>query len=79
MATKINFANLCEYHLTGARYERIRAAWYTKHNQVGKAAVCHGMALKHRKAAEDALMGISDKDDTQQTTSKNPQRSNGFY
>jgi hypothetical protein len=58
---KTDFAALRQHHLTGARYERIRQAWFKRAGKEDKVQRCKSLASHHERSAKDALMGIKQK------------------
>jgi hypothetical protein len=58
---KIDFAAARQHHLSAIRYERLRAIWYSSRGQMDESLRCTALVKHHRKAAENALMGIDSK------------------
>lgn len=54
----INFAALRERHLAAVRWERIRAAYFTRQNKSDNATRCKLLTRHHQQAAEDAAAGL---------------------
>jgi hypothetical protein len=55
---KTDFAALRQYHLAGARYERIRQFWFKSTGDEKRSLRCKSLASHHERSAKDALMGI---------------------
>jgi len=54
----INLAALQERHLAAVRWEKIRAAYFTRAGKLDNATRCKLLARHHANAAQDAAAGL---------------------
>lgn len=59
MTPNRDYATLCQHHLTAARYERIRAAWFRQARNRTEATRCSLLASDHDHAAREARIAQS--------------------
>jgi hypothetical protein len=57
MTEKVNLAALEEQHLSAERWEKIRAAYFTRIGKPDNATRCKLLAMHHKNCALDAAAG----------------------
>ncbi len=55
--TNVNYAALREHHSQGARYEKLREAWFKCRGDGSMASLCGALSRDHANSADLALMG----------------------
>jgi hypothetical protein len=59
MKQQINYSLAEQTHNSAVRWERVRAAWFTRIGKHDNATRCKLIAAYHKQAAKDAAAGIA--------------------